>query len=376
MSAEAIAQWLIAEGRLFSAPARFAEALAERLVAAGVPLSRMRLGQRLANPLLSAWGVIWTPATGGEEYTVRRAQLATDEYRGSPFQHVVETRTPFRRRLDRLDAARDHRLLHELAAAGATDYLALPLVYGDGSVQGTAFVSDAAAGFPDQAVTLLESLSVALAAAMEPMAMRRSMASLLATYLGKDPAARVLRGAIHRGDIVETEAAVILTDLRGFTALSVSEPPAGVLAALGAYFETIVGAVHAHDGDALKFIGDGVLSIVPVVARDHARACAKAAAAMRDARARLAETPFVAALHVGAVIYGNIGSPDRLDFTVLGPSVNLVSRLEGIAKETGRPIVCSAPFAEALGTSEPELLGHFPVRGFPAPQAVFALNAR
>jgi adenylate cyclase len=363
---------LIAEGRLFLEPARFVEAFAERLVAAGVPVSRMRLGQRLMNPLLSAWGVIWTPGTGGEEYTVHRAQLATDDYIGSPFQHVIETRTPFRKRLDRLDPTRDHHVLHEFAAAGFTDYLALPLVYGDGSVQGTAFVSDAPAGFSDEAVMLLENLSVALAAAMEPMAMRRSTASLLATYLGRDPAHRVLRGSIHRGDIVETEAAIILTDVRGFTALSVSEPPEGVLAALGIYFETIVAAVHAHGGDVLKFMGDGVLSIVPVEQHGHVQACAKAAAAMRDAQAQLPQTRFVAALHVGPVIYGNVGSPDRLDFTVLGPSVNLVSRLEAVAKETGRMIVCSAPFAEALGKGQ--LLGHFTVRGFPVPQAVFALN--
>jgi adenylate cyclase len=143
-----IASWLIADARLNCAPLALIEGFCRRLLALGVPLGRLRAGQAIANPLASAWGVIWTrDGTGTHEYTVPRTLLATGAYHGSPFQHVIRTRQSFRRRLHDLDPERDHPVLHEMAAAGGTDYLALPLEYGDGSVQGLSLVADAAQGF-------------------------------------------------------------------------------------------------------------------------------------------------------------------------------------------------------------------------------------
>lgn len=372
-----IARWLIGEGRVSLEPVGLVTGFCERLVAQGVPLWRVRAGQRLANPLASAWGVIWTrDGAGTHEYLVPRTMLSTDAYYGSPFQYVVEGRQSFRRRLLDLGAD-DHQVLHEIAAAGGTDYLAVPLEYGDGSVQGVSLVSDGAGGFTDDHLDLIERLRQPLAAALEPTAMRRSSASLLKTFLGDGPAEAVLAGAIRRGDRRHIEAAILFSDLRGFTTLSERLGEEDMFAALDRYFEAVVEAVRDAGGDVLKFLGDGILAIFPVESSRTA-ACRAALQAVGHARQKLAGAAaadgaplaFVATLHVGQVVYGNIGSPDRLDFTVLGPAVNLVSRLEGLAKQLDRPLLCSAAFAAALG---PPLapLGRFPLKGVAEPQEVF-----
>lgn len=373
-----VADWLVAEGRLLTDPVALVDAFCRRLIATGLPLQRVRIGQSITHPLLSAWGVIWTPAKGGEEYVIDRKVLATSTFVGSPFEAVIRSRQPLRRRLTGLGPD-DHGVFHELAAAGGTDYVAVPIVYGNETVQVASFVTDRPGGFTAEEAALLERLRHPLAAAMEPTAMRRSAASLLRTYLGIGPADRVAEGAIRRGDVVAVEAAILFVDMRGFTALSERLTSAAVLAVLDRYFETVAQAIVDRGGDVLKFLGDGVLAIFPVEqAGGAAAACDAAVGAVRTIRHGLAAGPepvaFAAALHLGPVLYGNIGSPDRLDFTVLGPAVNLTSRLEGLAKQLDRPTVCSDPFREAwAGTAEP--LGGHPIRGLADPQPVFAIEA-
>ena len=283
-----------------------------------MPLWRLRAGQRLANPLASAWGVIWTrDGTDTHEYVVPRTTLSTAAYYGSPFQYVVERRQTFRRRLLDLDTKRDHEVLHEMAAAGGTDYLAVPLEYGDGSVQGLSLVSDGEDGFADAHLELIERLRQPLAAALEPTAMRRSSASLLRTFLGEGPADAVLAGAIRRGDRRHIEAAILFSDLRGFTTMSERLGEADLFAALDRYFEAVVEAVRAEGGDVLKFLGDGVLAIFPVeAAGSRAAACGAALRTVGRARSRLAGAAaegaplaFIATLHVGQVVYGNSAAP-------------------------------------------------------------------
>jgi adenylate cyclase len=377
---EQIARWLIGDARLMLEPLPLIDGFCRRLIKLGVPLWRLRAGQRLANPLASAWGVIWTrDGSGTHEYIVPRTMLSTDSFYGSPFQHVIATRQSFRRRLLDLHPEHDHQVLHEMAAAGGTDYLALPLEYGDGSVQGLSLVADGEDGFTERHLEITEELRHPLAAALEPTAMRRSTASLLRTYLGDGPADAVLAGAIKRGDRRRIEAAILFCDLRDFTSMSGRLSEAALFAALDRYFEAVVEAVHHEGGDVLKFLGDGVLAIFPVEeAGSQAIACQAAVRAVERAGAAVARgrasdgatLAFTAALHVGDVAYGNIGSPERLDFTVLGPAVNLVSRLEALAKQQDRPVVCSAAFADALG-ARIRPLGRFPLRGFAGEQEVF-----
>jgi class 3 adenylate cyclase len=222
------------------------------------------------------------------------------------------------------------------------------------------------------------------AAPLAALAARATLTAALEAYLGRRSAARVLAGPLRR-DIGETiQAALLYADLRGFTALSDSNPPAAVISALDAWFDRIAGAVHAFGGEVLKFIGDGLLAIFPVTggrprgACDAAlRAVAAAQAGMAhldDARRRqgLPPLPFGAALHLGEMLWGNIGAADRLDFTAIGPAVNLVSRLEGLCRPLGKTVLVSGALAAETGVSLIPL-GTHALRGIASPCAVFTV---
>jgi len=222
------------------------------------------------------------------------------------------------------------------------------------------------------------------AAPLAALAARATLTAALEAYLGRRSAARVLAGPLRR-DIGETiQAALLYADLRGFTALSESHPPAAVIAALDAWFDRIAGPVHAFGGEVLKFIGDGVLAIFPVAGGSPRAACdaaLRAVTAARTGMAHLDETrrqqglpplPFGAALHLGEMLWGNIGAADRLDFTAIGPAVNLVSRLEGLCRTLGKAVLVSGTFAAETGVSLIPL-GTHALRGIASPCAVFTV---
>jgi adenylate cyclase len=371
-----ITNWLIGPARRSCTPVEIVNGLVERLAGAGIPLWRVRIAQQVANPLIGAWGVVWKRNGGTELYTVPRGILQTNAFYGSPFEHVVKTRTRFRGSLEKLERGRDHEVLFELAAQGSTDYLALPVEYGDGSVQASAFTTDRPGGFREEEATLIERLMPALAAAMEPAAMRHSMASLLEVYLGTGPAGRVVGGAFQRGAMTEIEAAVMLTDLRGFTNLSERLTPDRLLQLLGTYFEIVVEAVRSEGGDVLKFMGDGVLALFSADAGGRPEACARAVRSAARAFARNSDPDlrFVSAIHIGPVVYGNIGSLDRLDFTVVGPTVNYVSRLESATKLLDKAAICSSEVAGLLPAHMVHGLGQHQLKGFSDPQTLYELK--
>jgi adenylate cyclase len=222
------------------------------------------------------------------------------------------------------------------------------------------------------------------AAPLAALAARATLTVALEAYLGRRSAARVLAGPLRR-DIGETiQAALLYADLRGFTALSESNPPAAVISALNAWFDRIAGPVHAFGGEVLKFIGDGVLAIFPVVGGSPRGACdaaLRAVAAARTGMAHLDEARrqqglpplrFGAALHLGEMLWGNIGTADRLDFTAIGPAVNLVSRLEGLCRPLGRSLLISGAVAAETNTRLIPL-GEHDLRGIATPCAVFTL---
>src|SRR6266516_4624910 len=222
------------------------------------------------------------------------------------------------------------------------------------------------------------------AAPLTVLAARATLTAALEAYLGRRSAARVLAAPLRR-DIGETiQAALLYADLRGFTALSDSNPPAVVISALDAWFDRIAGAIHAFGGEVLKFIGDGVLAIFPVVGGAPRGACDAALRAVSAARVGMAHLdearrqqglsplPFGAALHLGEMLWGNIGAADRLDFTAIGPAVNLVSRLEGLCRPLGRSVLISGAVA-ALTTTPLQPLGEHVLRGIAAPCSVFTL---
>jgi adenylate cyclase len=236
---------------------------------------------------------------------------------------------------------------------------------------------------PDKAESLREAARFA-AAPLAALTARATLTAALEAYLGRRSAARVLAGLLRRGVGETIEAALLFADLRGFTALSESAPPSEVIAALDAWFDRIAGAVHAFGGEVLKFMGDGVLAIFPVASGSPRSACdaaLKAVAAARNGMAHLDEArareglpplPFGVALHLGAMLWGNIGAADRLDFTAIGPAVNLVSRLEGLCRPLDKAVLISGAFAAA--TTAPLIpLGEHALRGIAAPCAVFTV---
>lgn len=237
--------------------------------------------------------------------------------------------------------------------------------------------------FDPAEVARLRQIARFAAAPLAVLGERATCAALLEAYLGRRSAARVQAGALSRGTGESIRAALLYADLRNFTALSEENEPARVIAALNAWFDRVAGAVHAFGGEVLKFIGDGVLAIFPVTGAP-AEACEQALRAVVAARAGMAhlgslrqeqELPplrFGAALHLGEILWGNVGSIDRLDFTAIGPAVNLVSRLEGLCRPLGRSVLISG--AIAAETETPLVsLGKHALRGIAAPCTVFTL---
>jgi class 3 adenylate cyclase len=222
------------------------------------------------------------------------------------------------------------------------------------------------------------------AAPLAVVAARATLTATLEAYLGRRSAARVLAAPLRR-DVGETiQAALLYADLRGFTALSEGNPPSLVISSLGAWFDRIAGSVHAFGGEVLKFIGDGMLAIFPVVGESPRGACDAALRAVSAARVGMTHLdkerhrqglpplPFGAALHLGEMLWGNIGAADRLDFTAIGPAVNLVSRWEGLCRPLGKTVLVSG--ALAAETDTPLIaLGSHELRGIASPCAVFTL---
>jgi adenylate cyclase len=274
----------------------------------------------------------------------------------------------------------DFPVLSELRAEGITDYLALPLVFTDGAIHAVTCTTRQAGGFTDAQIAGIEAIITPLARVTEIRALRRMGSTLLDTYVGHDAGERILAGRIRRGDIEEIHAAIWLSDMRGFTALADSLPPPVLIDLLNRYFDCQVPVILEHGAEVLKFMGDGLLAIF-TIAGNETEVCERALAAARRAQANVAALSdsampglrFGLALHIGDVLYGNIGSGNRLDFTCIGPAVNCAARIEKLTSQLGRAVLASGEFARhCAGEFTP--LGEYRLAGFSAPQLVFGLE--
>ncbi|MBO9448970.1 adenylate/guanylate cyclase domain-containing protein [Tropicibacter sp. R16_0] len=379
-----LSHWMMTEGRCSNDPVRVVSQFCTSLIEAGVPLWRVNIGQRFANPLLIAWGVVWTPEDT-EVYDVTHERMLTDGYVGSSFEYILKHRRPLHKSLVGLDQETDHISYLEFAEQGGTDYYATLLYYGDGSMHGCTFVTQDPSGFTSDHLELIEAALPALSCALEPVTMRKSSKSLLRTYLGDGASNAVWNGTIKRGEHTTVDAVVIFSDLRGFTALSEQADETELFDALNGYFDVVVQAVEENDGDVLKFMGDGILSIFPIPSdADTTKTCRKAALSARRVLVGLAELNHARianrqvpldlgiGINAGKVSYGNIGSPGRLDFTVLGGAVNLASRVEGLTKSVGTRVLATsnvAEYASDLFVS----CGTHAVRGISEPVPLYSL---
>jgi adenylate cyclase len=376
--------WLIDGARSARRPQDVLSQLCDQLLACGIPLWRVAVFVRTLHPHLMGRRFLWRH---GEDVQVGEAPNAITqgpEFQESPVARIYSTGIAIRRRLLDAPGNDDFPILRELRADGITDYLASPLHFSNGEIHVVTWTTRAVAGFADQQIRDLESVLGPFARVAEVWAVRRMATNLLDTYVGNQTGARILAGQIRRGDTEAIHAAIWLSDMRGFTALADRLPANVLVDLLNRYFDCQVPAIAAHGGEVLKFMGDGLLAIFPVARDDGAvvAVCRSVLQAAGEARANVAAmaTPqdddgrrrFAIALHVGEVLYGNIGGANRLDFTCIGPAVNLAARIEKLGAALGRTTLASAEFARHCGAALVPV-GEFALRGFDAAQTVFGL---
>ncbi|MGB7013575.1 MAG: adenylate/guanylate cyclase domain-containing protein [Pseudolabrys sp.] len=375
-----IADWLIDGARSAPQPAQVLAQLSERLVACGIPLWRVAVFVRTLHPQVMGRRFIWRPGTEVEVSEAPFELLESADFLENPIAQVYATGRALRRKLADPDCAVDFPVLSELRAEGITDYLASPLVFTDGAIHAVTCTTRQAGGFTDAQIAGIEAIITPLARVAEIRALRRMGSTLLDTYVGHDAGERILAGHIRRGDIEEIHAAIWLSDMRGFTALADSLPPPVLIDLLNRYFDCQVPVILDHGAEVLKFMGDGLLAIFNI-AGNETEVCERALAAARRAQANIAALSdsampglrFGLALHIGDVLYGNIGSGNRLDFTCIGPAVNCAARIEKLTSQLGRAVLASGEFARhCAGEFTP--LGEFRLAGFTAPQLVFGLE--
>lgn len=373
----ALTNWLIA-----GAPPQdnFADTIAElgrRMNAAGLPVGMLAVYVLNINPTVLGSQYWWTPRGGANVNHVPQEVMATPEWQGTIAQtsmtsrHVIQHRMGCGNDLDR------HASTTALAARGYVDYLACPLPAMHGPVSVFAVATKQSQGFSEEEVVAIKRLQAPLARVVEAQSLHANTISILSTYVGRNAGERVLHGQIRRGDLENISAVILFADLQDFTHLSNTRAPAEVLATLNHLFDTLDVAIRNNGGEVLKFLGDGLLAIFATHDDMTAQAAAAVGAlsALEEARAALGEPSeigFRAALHVGDIHYGNIGSASRLDFTVVGPAVNLTSRMLQAASEHDVATVCSSSFANLLD-GQARLIAEIALKGFSQPVSIFTL---
>src|ERR1700730_2339449 len=379
-----IADWLIDGARAAERQSQLATPFCDRLVQAGLPLWRVGIFVHTLHPDILGRNFIWRPGAEVTSNTADFSLLDSPEFINSPLAIVFGEAREVRFRLDD-PASKRFPFFDDMREEGVTDYVALPLLTTEGFTHASSWTTKHAGGFTRQQLNALRSLMPPLTRLVEITNLRRTASILLDTYVGNRAGERILGGQIRRGHTDIMDAAIWLSDLRGFTALSDRLPAETVVDILNQYFDCQVSAIRAHGGEVLKYMGDGLLAVFPVTQQDGnvQQVCRSVLEAARESRASvdamhytIAETVerfrFGVALHVGNVLYGNIGGGNRLDFTCIGPAVNLAARLEKIAGRLHRTVVASEGFAGicAGGWSD---LGEFPIAGFSKAERVYGL---
>ena len=384
----AITEWLIGPALQVATGAQAIDEFAWRMLAAGFPLARLTLHSGTLHPQFLGTTLSWWRDTGQTVQTfIEHEVLDVVPYQHNAVLRVIQGGETLRRRVDVADSELDLPILRDLKAKGCTDYLAVPIPGAHGRNYAVTYTTDLAEGFSAEQVAELTGISRRMSVLCDSFSHRALTRHLLSIYLGPNTGPKVLAGQIRRGTGEELTAVLWSSDLRGFTARSDRLPGAQMIAILNALFDVQATAIHKHGGEILKFIGDGLLAIFPIDASESARDASHNAmqAAMQalEAVRHLSEDPsmlgepalqIVVALHAGTVIYGNVGAVDRLDFTVIGPAVNLVSRVENVAKALDEPIVLTDDFAQAYAGSL-RSLGIHQFRGVAKPRELFAPTA-
>ena len=376
-----VVEWLTDGARSASNTPEVVAQLCDRLNGCGIPVWRFGLFVLTLHPQIMGQAFLWKPGVGVQVTSASFETFETEAFRQSPVRRVIDARASLRRKLGEENCPIDFEVTRELKTQGAMDFLAVPLFFASSGVHGATFATQQPGGFTDAQIAVIKSVVAPLARVAENRLLERTASVLLDTYVGNNAGPRILAGQIRRGDTTTINAAIWLSDMRGFTSLADRLPPQTLVDMLNRYFDCQVPAIAKHGGEVLKFIGDGLLAIFPIAtgAENAREVCHSALAAALEARAAIAaanpiegDVAFGLALHVGEVLYGNIGSGNRLDFTCIGPAVNLAARIEKLTSELGRTILASDEFA---GHCSSHLVpaGEFELRGFDVARAVFGL---
>jgi adenylate cyclase len=372
----------------------------ERLVQAGIPLARAIVLVDTLHPIYEGRAFRWDRGTAQAQvltYGRTREGANAEAWRRSPLYYMVETnQSILRRRLT--DSAPSSEIpdfpsFDELRSEGMTDYIALVTRFAATGVIGemdaiySFWTSDVVCGFDQNDIVMLQTLIAPLAAALKCASLAGIAATLVETYLGRDAGRRVLSGRIERGVAEQIGAVLWYSDLRGYTRITDTAAPDQIIPLLNDYADVVISAIHAAGGDVLKLIGDGTLAIFrePDIGQGSSAALDAAVAVrrgvaelnLRRANAGLPLTEVYLGLHVGEVFYGNVGSLDRLDFTVVGPAVNEVSRIAAMCRSAERDVLLSAAFVAAARPAERHRLvsvGRYALRGIAGAQELYTLE--
>jgi len=379
-----VIDWLMHKGRLMDSPKDVVEEICVRVRDAGMPIDRVGFFFWTLHPQYWGNAMFWD----GARIELLRAGpelREQDTYRNSPVARIIAGERVMRRRIERADCPIDYPVLEEVRAAGATDWVLCEVVFSSGQRNAVSLATRRPGGFTDHDIAEIEKLLHPFALVMENFTNRELARTLLETYLGRQSGLRVLDGKIQRGDGDEIDAVIWFSDLRESTPLSEALGERAFLELLNDYFEATAGAVLEHGGEVLRFIGDASLAVFPLPHSGAQReTCALAVAAVRAARARalavnqrraeagLRRFGFGVGLHLGRVLYGNIGTAERLEFSVIGAAANQAARIEALCKRTGTDAVASQPVAAGIGDAWPSL-GRFELPGVAEAMEVYAI---
>lgn len=371
----------------------------QQLKAMDVPLLRVHVTVNALHPVYGNVGLNWQRDEESQRHEYEHSSEVAEDWLKSPFYHMITNGlSEFRERIFERNEPSQFPLLASMRALGATDYYAAATLFGDWEegqpidldkrIEGAmmSWMSHAQDGFTDRDLALIRATFPSLCLALRANSHRQTAEDLLGIYLGRDAGRRVLSGEIQRGSSQWIDAVICYFDLEGFTGMSQKIPGEELIALLNDYFGLVVGQIEARGGNVLKFMGDGLLAIfdrtafrdAPDRAVSTVRSLQDKIAALNAARAAQDKRTlgYTIALHAGPVLYGNIGADERLDFTVIGPEVNLGARIGGMHKSLGQSVIISDTVASDVTQSGFELisLGRYMLRGVDDPQELFTIH--
>ena len=379
---QSLTDWLLSDARLLNDTAALDQAIVDKIHEAGIPLTRYTTGVPSLHPQVNSFSTLWEKDKG-LSFREYRQNPNVPMKRTSPIFVAYDTGRSQRFHLETMDLEGEYELLQEFRENGLTDYVVLALPFSDGSFKAMSFATDRPGGFSKTDLEILHGLRLPLATTIEIRYLRHLANLLMETYVGHVAGRRVLNGEIKRGSGENIQAVIWFCDLKGFTNLSEKLEAPVLIDYLNTYLEIIEAAITSHGGEILKFIGDAVLAIFQPSNSDETETARAALEAAMQAQNEISNVnqervnqnlPAIACgigIHYGDVHYGNVGGMKRLDFTVIGPAVNLASRLESLTRDLGQSILVSSTIAD-LDVGHLQELGTFKLKGIETEETVFA----